>query len=501
MFDGIKIKCNDVADKLLKNDLLRFVSPLDETTGEIKPNKTAIYQNLRFGVGTLNNANRTPYANIKGSLHKYYNNGIHNANDFTFIDVANVIKELSEKFKIVPENTSITNIEIGVNINLSIPVSKFLKMLVSMPNDKFKDYKIGKIKVGKQFETTDKIIKIYDKGKLIGTNKIILPETNNLLRIEVKYKRIRPLQVKYGIKTLTDLTDFEKIKNLNNELLSIFENIIMYEKDIDTKKLTTKQLLRLKDYINPLYWEDLSDNETVHKKRHHKEQYRKFLDRYSIQKYKNEVLKLITEKWNLLINVQQINTPQFPKLNELNKADKYPSISNVNKSWKTGGKSSKDKNNKNNEIDNIKLPDFQTEKTQIEKRFCKNCGREISHQKKDSKFCSEKYFGKSAKKCRNKASNKNRQNKRIEKRQVEINNLKELNKILPETNYNLKIFRNTDKGIKTQRKKQKEVKLLKYKNLRKIIKVQVFINRKAMEFTTMRAKELIKTIISININI
>lgn len=40
------------------------------------------------------------------------------------------------------------------------------------------------------------------------------------------------------------------------------------------------------------------------------------------------------------------------------------------------------------------------------RRYCKCCGRDITHQRKDSVFCSEKYFGKEAKKCRNKDSNR-----------------------------------------------------------------------------------------------
>ncbi|HEY8401336.1 MAG TPA: hypothetical protein VIK89_08745 [Cytophagaceae bacterium] len=39
------------------------------------------------------------------------------------------------------------------------------------------------------------------------------------------------------------------------------------------------------------------------------------------------------------------------------------------------------------------------------KRYCKSCGRDISGQKLNSVFCSEKIFGKEAKKCRNKDSN------------------------------------------------------------------------------------------------
>ena len=496
MFDGTTIKCNYTVDKLLKNDLLRFISPLDETTGEIKPHKKAIYKSLLFSVGTLPKANNIPYANIKGSLHKFFNNGKHNANDFKFTDVCNTVKELENKFKIIPEKSNLTNLEIGVNIELSIQVQSLLKMLVSLPTAQFKEYKVNSLKVGYFVETTDKVFKIYDKGKLTDkeTQANIKQKNKNLLRIEIKYKRIRPLHTKYDIKTLADLTTYNKVKDLYMELISMFDSIIMNEKDIDVNELTTKQLLTFKDYINPLFWGDL----TKHKRLHHRRQYDKLLNEFSEQKYKNEVCSLILEKWFKLIDVQHKNTRPFPKVKQSNKAQKYTTISNVVKYWK---KSCNDEEKQDiNKIENLNnnLPKSLINISHKKKNYCKTCGREITHQKKNSKFCSEKYHGKSAKQCRNKASNKTRQQKRIDKRKIEINNLNELNKILPKSNHYLQIFRKIPQGIQTKRIKQQDLKPLNYKDFRKIIKVKIFINRKPKEFTTKRAKELIKAILTIN---
>lgn len=40
-----------------------------------------------------------------------------------------------------------------------------------------------------------------------------------------------------------------------------------------------------------------------------------------------------------------------------------------------------------------------------DKRYCLTCGRDITNQKTGSKFCSEKLYGREAKKCRNMDSN------------------------------------------------------------------------------------------------
>ena len=53
---------------------------------------------------------------------------------------------------------------------------------------------------------------------------------------------------------------------------------------------------------------------------------------------------------------------------------------------------------------------------EVEERKCFSCGRNISNQKKGSKFCSEKVYGKEAKRCRNVDSNPRNNFKQREKR-------------------------------------------------------------------------------------
>ena len=76
-------------------------------------------------------------------------------------------------------------------------------------------------------------------------------------------------------------------------------------------------------------------------------------------------------------------------------------------------------------IDNfIPLPVSTVEEYQ----FCITCGRDISSQKKGSKFCSEMLYGREAKKCRNRDSNprnnlKMKQDRRIIREQKKYSGL------------------------------------------------------------------------------
>ena len=57
----------------------------------------------------------------------------------------------------------------------------------------------------------------------------------------------------------------------------------------------------------------------------------------------------------------------------------------------------------------------------VEKRVCCSCGLDITHQRKQSRFCSEKYKGHLAKKCRNQDSNR-RKSLKLKIMQAQVRN-------------------------------------------------------------------------------
>jgi hypothetical protein len=67
--------------ELLNNDLLLFPLPIDENGGEIL-NKTRTSEHLGL-IFIIKNNN----VKLMGSLHKYFNRGLHNFNDFHFTDL------------------------------------------------------------------------------------------------------------------------------------------------------------------------------------------------------------------------------------------------------------------------------------------------------------------------------------------------------------------------------------------------------------------------------
>jgi hypothetical protein len=101
LIDFIKILIKDNPAKFVDNPLLDFYDNINLTTGEIKttnrqgkeitPYKNSLFNGLEFKIydtGTIY---------LSGSLHKFYNSGAHNYNDFdlkAFLGVLNTLKEL-----------------------------------------------------------------------------------------------------------------------------------------------------------------------------------------------------------------------------------------------------------------------------------------------------------------------------------------------------------------------------------------------------------------------
>lgn len=70
----------------------RFLSLVRESKRKYSSAKSYIYNGLTFDIY---NSGRVF---ISGSLHKYWNNGHHNHNDFSYTDVLSTIEDLVSKF-------------------------------------------------------------------------------------------------------------------------------------------------------------------------------------------------------------------------------------------------------------------------------------------------------------------------------------------------------------------------------------------------------------------
>ena len=297
MIDFIKILDVPIdVNEIYNNKFLNLQFQGDKETGEILKQK-AVYKGLTFEIF------KDRYVNISGSLHKYHNNGEHNYNDFTLVNLLDVLIDIYNKFKINPLDALLSNIEFGVNVNTPFVPKNAIKHNIIIHQGQPASIKTFRQKgYLKEFEHSQFYIKIYDKGLHYNQNE-------NIFRFELKVVKMEYLK-KIGIKTLADLLNLNKLQLLGQKLNEIFNEILIID-EVDTKEFTQKEKLLYLTGTNPKFWETLKPNSKNYtdKKKYNADRqkyyyefkvFNKLVLKYNLAQTKNVLSNLISEKWNEL---------------------------------------------------------------------------------------------------------------------------------------------------------------------------------------------------------
>ncbi|MDR6845940.1 hypothetical protein [Flavobacterium granuli] len=282
MIDFIKVIIKDLPPSVLEaNKLLDFYDKVNLITGEIKtvnkagnkvtPCKKAEYKSLEFKIFD------SGLVTLSGSLHKYWNGGKHNYNDFNLEAILFVLQDLNAKFGIDPANCILKCLEIGINIEPPIPTNEILDNCFMHKTKPF-EYKYnsneGKFK---QVQHSRHIIKLYNK-KLNYAKGFDIKE--EILRLEIKYLKMESLN-KRGIFSLKELIDYG-LKNFKIDLINEWENVLFFENPIRLYPLVKKADIKaVLNYKNPCYWTMLIANNQVKNFTYHKRKLKEMACRYS----------------------------------------------------------------------------------------------------------------------------------------------------------------------------------------------------------------------------
>ena len=411
MFDFTKIQNLDVPDKEALRRKLDVSLSVCPDSGEIlKERKKTKKNGIQFEF-------YDKYVSLKGSIHKYHNEGKHNFNDFYVSDVLNVLKNLHQEFDINPRTNRINNLEFGVNISVPFDVDKFLLNLI-LHNGKYFSVEREKNKTYYQFKHTNHIVKFYNKGKHYRNR---YPIHGEILRFEIKVIRMEYLYSKgVEIEFLADLLNTSLYYKLGQILRNTYNEILIYDSSVNVEALTTKQRAFYRLAENCKYWiglieayTDVKDNpkEYRNKRTYYQRKVKEFrgIQYLHTKDHKiHTVGNLITQKWNELTIVSQETQELINDYLQSEKCSNLTDYSNVGECQKCS--------NLTPYIYSQFATLYVPEKP---KRFCASCRKDISHQKDNSKFCSPKYVGVvEAHKCRNKDSNLRNKIQRINSRGV-----------------------------------------------------------------------------------
>lgn len=255
MLDLIKFKITDEVqiNTVWNNELLEYVGKSERLyIDEIKEKQTKKYKNLYF----IKHQNRLE---VSGSIHYFYNDGLHNADDFYIEYCINAINQIKDLFSIDLNKCQIINLEYGVNINPIIDVTDLIHNLIyhekrqfTRPTTHF-NFKLAGNEAYKQ-------IKAYDKS-------VQFPhECENTFRFEVRSRQAKFIH-SLGLFTLQDLTILTNYNIFIISLLKEWDNVLLLDTsiEIDTK------------FFNSVFWEDILKNGNRNKFNNQKKLYYKKL--------------------------------------------------------------------------------------------------------------------------------------------------------------------------------------------------------------------------------
>jgi len=368
MIDYLSIEIiNTPKEVFYSNKELKFSTKIDLQSGTIHCNdygyytETALYENLLIEI-QRNIENDKYVIKLKGSLHKYYNKGS-NINDFNIYSIRESISKLTEKLKINPINCIIHQIEFGVNCKFQFPSLKIISNLLSHKGKTFELKEFNNRGYLKKFIHSHYDIKIYDKG-------LQYKITDNIIRIEIKVKKMQFLySKKIHIKNINSLKTKEILESLSKILNSTAQEIIFTNDELLNYEFSNEHekniFFKFSNMQSILNHKLVSNRKTFNE---HKRKFESIVSTYSKIDYKTIFTKSIKNKMNELLNEVTI----LPVLEKSDKLQFYPIV-----------------------VSNYL----------IKKRVCLTCGRDISNQKTNSKFCSETIYGSKVKKCRNIISN------------------------------------------------------------------------------------------------
>ena len=221
---------------------LLFESSFDIQTGEISNFKVANYKGLNIRVY------ESGFLIVKGSLHKFWNSGSHNADDFHFEHLLEAIENLSIVLGLPVSSMELQNLEVGYNLSVAdskAAVDGFFLHNAVVPEARFNGHY-------KEFRHSDYSIKIYSKSYQYDLKE-------EVLRCEIKMVKSRYFN-RFGVYTVEDLCDRDNLSLIKDDLLK------QLGKTIACYPLPVTQISS-DIWSNPYYWAELDKRKRYSEKK------------------------------------------------------------------------------------------------------------------------------------------------------------------------------------------------------------------------------------------
>ena len=179
---------------------------------------------------------------VSGSLHKLFNDGKHNFNQFTKSDLSETINGLCPVLGISPWAFKVSAIEFGVNIKPPLKSKHIINNALMYKGRVFETKFHSDEGHYKEVKLTEYSVKIYDKRLHYVSQGY--DTSDEVLRFELKYNKMRRVN-SFGIYTLEDLK--ENIVSLFDPLLNAWDHVLLFDPAIKHEETKLK-------YSNIYFW-------------------------------------------------------------------------------------------------------------------------------------------------------------------------------------------------------------------------------------------------------
>ncbi len=281
-------------DELLNNPLLVFLDVINTREGIItRSYQNAYYKGLEFKIYYPTNTHPNGRITVEGSLHKYWNNGAHNYNDFSVYNAFEVVTDIETKFSIKPNQCNLIQLEIGLNLFPPILSKTIVNGCMFYKRIPFKDKDTKDEGNYQQAKAQRFYVKVYDKRTHYQNKGFTIDK--EILRIEKKYSKSNDLHT-LGIYTLKDLLDYG-LHNFKCVLIEMWDNVVFYDRDV------LKNHPNRYKYNSIDYWQSLTTRQRKYQLRKLNKLYKE-----NPESIRNIISNLIDKKVDLLnAELYQIN--------------------------------------------------------------------------------------------------------------------------------------------------------------------------------------------------
>ena len=274
MIDGISFRLSP--DRIKYNDILDFKPKGNRDEAKYRGLRVSLYQDS---------------AHVAGSIHKYYNDGAHNSNDFHLSAFIQALNDLALDLEFNPEAVQFNTLEFGVNISPPFDMVKFIESLVYT-----KKGAVRGISKGIEIELSEYSIKIYIKNATVLRYEIHIDKTQSIRR------KVMAQGADLFCRALSDLKNPKVWEILGAALLETYDKFLFIDIDSFTD-ISNDECRWLCNARNPSYW--LNQDNRLKKQRELKK-LKKFISERSTDTTFQTARKLIYDKITELIDVENI---------------------------------------------------------------------------------------------------------------------------------------------------------------------------------------------------